>query len=368
MSSTSNDTDYIQHPDKELVQEKPEEESSSSSVEKIPEKAFFIFQLGLQPKTNSPLNQNKQNVTKKFLRSRLVTITVPLLPAKSSSKLQLQFPSKKNRKVRTSKASKSPSLSLSKTMSFSVIPVRVSVIKFAPSFGHSNQPMSEKEAIESKRTDENEDKLKDIDTTPIIPKKILFGTVTRNRAINLLQNKEIFDSFKKELEKIKNTSQLPKGSRNKESNMSEKSDSAITMYSIPKQSPFYPKTPKCPYDCSFELKLLPKSKKNTGEETLQEFNKRVKMNLNIKNDLLEKIMNENHKPLMARQIVNTNKVSKEVREANNLASRKSRLKQTLLSRLLDDSVRAQNMKIWMSNQVKKMAFINVEQENNKKSE
>lgn len=304
--------------------------SSPKSAVKLTSKASITLSPSTptSPQTTLPSSPSAASTSSQAILSPLLSLTSPQAFLATSSSL----PSTSSQTM--SSPPKISTIILSKLKNYTKptsTSVKVPVIRFASSKCRDKLSYG---ATEEKVTENNDSILKSTEKKSEVD--ISIESIKSSRIRELLKNEEIFNAFEKERQRLKNLTET-KTKKTKPA----KGEGVKILKSIPSSSPFYPESPKCEHECSFIMKILPKTKKTTEPESFADLHKRFKMELLIDNDLLNEIVKNKHNPSMARNVVNTGIVSKEARKANNFASRKSRMKQILFADLLEDSVRAQ---------------------------
>lgn len=162
--------------------------------------------------------------------------------------------------------------------------------------------------------------------------------IKHSRKMELLKNPIILAAYLEENRKLKYKQE--QAELQGDSAESEVDDGTVILHSEPRSSPYYPKNPSCKYECAFEMRVKPRPENAVGKETMKEYRKRVKMILKIDDSLLNEIVRSNHKPRPTRSSVNSGKMSKEERDAEDFASRKRQMKKILYKQLLEDSRKA----------------------------
>lgn len=189
---------------------------------------------------------------------------------------------------------------------------------------------------------------------------IIYGKYKRTTILSLMKNDIIRQAYEEEMVRLKSRGQSPKDGEETETSSEGDSDTC-NLKSVPKSSKFYPKTKICHHDASFKMKY--RRNPGTSNET-DDVKKRVEMELVIDDNLLDEIVAENPDPVMESGDVvphSGSVLNEEDQEAFDSSSPRSKMKQILLTRLLEDSVRAQREEIKalkilknLSDKIKKM--------------
>lgn len=176
------------------------------------------------------------------------------------------------------------------------------------------------------------------------PDDFIFGRIkyrTYNRLIKMDFIKQGYNENVRKIMAIKEAPQPRTKKEIKEANM-------VIRRGVPRTSDFHPK------DSRLDANFIMKYERDPTKvyENPIEIRKKAKFELQIKDKLLEAIVKYHHNPNMARCVSNSGLAKPSERELNNLASRKSRMKQILMTTVLENSVLAQRKQLEVLRELK----------------